>query len=78
MGTPQPVDANGNLIPTPPEPTITTPPDPTAVPTTTTPVLAQSHGLTHLEAEFISEWNKVIAYTEVEAKRLLAWLASKL
>jgi hypothetical protein len=36
------------------------------------------HGLAHLEDEFVAEWQKLETHTEIEAKKLLAWLASKL
>ena len=36
------------------------------------------HGLSHLEEEFVAEFKKLVAYTEAEAKALLAWLSSKL
>jgi hypothetical protein len=36
------------------------------------------HGLSHLEVEFVAEWNKAASYSETQAKKLLAWVASKL
>ena len=36
------------------------------------------HGLSHLEDEFLAECKKMATYSEAEAKKLLAWLASKL
>ena len=35
------------------------------------------HGLSHLEDEFVAEFKKFVVYTEAEAKKLLAWIASK-
>jgi hypothetical protein len=39
---------------------------------------AARHGLSHLEDEFVAEFGKLTAYTEAEARKLLAWVASKL
>ena len=39
---------------------------------------ASRHGLSHLEDEFVAEWHKLVTYGETEAKKLLAWIASKL
>jgi hypothetical protein len=36
------------------------------------------HGLSHLEDEFLAYWDKMATFSATEAKKLLAWLASKL
>jgi len=36
------------------------------------------HGLSHLEGDFVAEFKKLAAYTDTEAKALLAWVAAKL
>lgn len=36
------------------------------------------HGLSHLEDEFLAEWDKLFTGMHASARQLLAWLASKL
>lgn len=36
------------------------------------------HALSHLEEDFLKEWRRMATFSETEAKKLLAWLASKI
>lgn len=36
------------------------------------------HGLSHLEDEFLAEWDKLFTGMHGTAKKLLAWVAGKL
>lgn len=39
---------------------------------------AEPHALSRLEDGFLAEWRKLATYSETEAKKLLAWIASEL